>query len=220
MHVAERHAGVEGSGDEGVTQGMRADRLGATGPASDPADDPAGPVTVEALAVSGDEDRAAGPFADGQVDGSGGARRERDGDGLAAFRTMVSVRCPRSTRRASMSAPIASETRRPLSASSEISACSAAGPSPAATRSAPTSLRSRPNDMGFVVDPRAADLDCRRMGDQAFLLGVAVDAGHSAQSSGRWWPSSDPELRGSVRRSRCRFGGPRTARDGAGRRRR
>ncbi len=40
-----------------------------------------------------------------------------------------------------MSAPVASETRSPFRASSEISACSGGGPSPAATSSAPSSLR-------------------------------------------------------------------------------
>ena len=64
---------------------MGADRLGDPGPAGDTPDDPGCPVPVEAAAVCGDEDRAAGPFADGQVDGAGSARRERDGDGLAAL---------------------------------------------------------------------------------------------------------------------------------------
>ena len=41
-----------------------------------------------------------------------------------------------------MSAPVASETRSPFSASNEISACPADEPSPAATISAPSSLRS------------------------------------------------------------------------------
>ena len=45
---------------------------------------------------------------------------------------------------AQMFAPVASETRRPLMASREIRACPAAGPGPAATSSAPISLRSRP----------------------------------------------------------------------------
>jgi hypothetical protein len=43
-----------------------------------------------------------------------------------------------------MLAPVASDTRSPLSASSEISACSAGRPSPAATSSEPSSLRSSP----------------------------------------------------------------------------
>jgi hypothetical protein len=37
---------------------------------------------------------------------------------------------------------VASETRSPLRASNEISACSVGGPSPAATSSAPSWLRS------------------------------------------------------------------------------
>ena len=61
---------------------------------------------------------------------------------LPPLRVMVRVRCPRSRPRCSMSAPVASDTRSPFKASSEISACSAGGPSPAATSSAPSSLRS------------------------------------------------------------------------------
>jgi len=62
---------------------------------------------------------------------------------LPPLRVIVIVRCPRSRPRCSMSAPVASETRSPFSASSEISACSHGGPSPAATSKAPSSLRSR-----------------------------------------------------------------------------
>ncbi len=58
---------------------------------------------------------------------------------LPPLRVIVSVRCPRSRPRCSMSAPVASETRSPFRASS---ACSSAEPSPAATSSAPSSLRS------------------------------------------------------------------------------
>jgi hypothetical protein len=57
---------------------------------------------------------------------------------------ITKVRCPRSMPSASMSAPVASETRSPFRASSEISACSAGGAEPAATSSAPSSLQSRP----------------------------------------------------------------------------
>jgi hypothetical protein len=63
---------------------------------------------------------------------------------LPPLRVMTRVRWPRSTPRASMLAPVASETRGPLSASSESSACSAGGPSRAATSSAPSSIRSSP----------------------------------------------------------------------------
>ena len=53
---------------------------------------------------------------------------------LPPLRVMVRVRCPRSRPRCSMSAPVASETRSPFSASSEISAYPGGGPRPAARR--------------------------------------------------------------------------------------
>ena len=54
-------------------------------------------VPVHPPPVRGQEDRPAGAFADGQVDRPGSARRQRDGDYLAALiRVIVRVRCPRS----------------------------------------------------------------------------------------------------------------------------
>lgn len=38
--------------------------------------------------------------------------------------------------------------------------------------------------VGLVIDPGPADVDCRRVGDQAFLFGIAVEAGHGAESPG------------------------------------
>jgi hypothetical protein len=64
---------------------VRADGLGDLGAAGDPADDPPGAVPVQPPAVSGQEDRSFAALADGQVDRPGGARRERDGDDLAAL---------------------------------------------------------------------------------------------------------------------------------------
>ena len=57
-----------------------------------------------------------------------------------------------------MSALVASDTRRPFSASSEISACSVGGPRPAATSNAPSSLRVKSDGVGFVIDSRTADV--------------------------------------------------------------
>ena len=62
---------------------------------------------------------------------------------LPPLRVIVKVRCPRSRPRCSMSAPVTSETRRPFRASREISACSSAEPSPAATSSVPSSHSGR-----------------------------------------------------------------------------
>ena len=58
---------------------------------------------------------------------------------LPPLRVIVRVRWPRSRSRCSMSAPVASETRSPFSASSEISACSAA----ARARRLPVARRAR-----------------------------------------------------------------------------
>ena len=85
LHVAQRDPGVERGGDERVAQRVRSDPLGDPGAAGDPAHDPAGGVAVEPAAVGGEEDRSFAAFADGQVDGAGGAGRERDGDDLAAL---------------------------------------------------------------------------------------------------------------------------------------
>src|SRR5579875_673851 len=74
---------------------------------------------------------------------AGGARRQGDGDGLAALAQHRQGPMPPLEPRASMYSPIASETRSPFRASSEIRACSDAGPSPAATNRA-TSLWSSP----------------------------------------------------------------------------
>jgi hypothetical protein len=72
--TSQRYTGVEGGGDEGVSQGVRADRLGDPGSAGDTADDASCAVPVEAPAVAGGEDRPGGSFADGQVDGAGVVR--------------------------------------------------------------------------------------------------------------------------------------------------
>ena len=59
--------------------------LGDPRTARDPADDPPGTVTIQPPATRRQEHRSFAAFADGQVDGTGGARRQRDGDDLAAL---------------------------------------------------------------------------------------------------------------------------------------
>jgi len=67
-----------------VPQGMGADLLVDSGAAGDATDNSCGTVPVEAF-PGGEEQRAFGTLADGQVDGAGGARGERYGDDLAAL---------------------------------------------------------------------------------------------------------------------------------------
>jgi hypothetical protein len=123
---------------------MRTDRIGDPGASGEAAHDPPSGVPVKTPPVAIEKDRTLRALADGQIDRPGGVRRQRYGDDLAALRRMVRVRWPRSRPSASMSAPNASETRSPLIANSDTSACSAGPPRPAATSSAPTSVRSRP----------------------------------------------------------------------------
>jgi hypothetical protein len=85
LNVAQRDAGVEGSGDERVPERVRADVLTDTGTARDLADDPPGAVPVQPPPVSGEEEGTVAPFPGGQVDRSGGAGCERDSDDLAAL---------------------------------------------------------------------------------------------------------------------------------------
>ena len=74
--IAQRHAGVEGSGDERVSQRVRPDRLGDPGTVGYPADDPGSAVSVQPLSVWSEEDWPLHALADGQADRprSGGAR--------------------------------------------------------------------------------------------------------------------------------------------------
>jgi hypothetical protein len=85
LHVAQRHPGIQGGGDERVPESVGRDGLGDLGAAGDLADDPPGAVPVEPAPVRGQERWPAGALADGQVDCPGGAWRERDGDDLAAL---------------------------------------------------------------------------------------------------------------------------------------
>ena len=74
-----------------------------------------------------------------------------------------------------------------------MSACSAAGPSPAATSRAPTSPEVQADGVGLVVDAGTAHVYRWGVGDEAFLFGVAVEAGHGAQ------PPGDRRCRPAVR---------------------
>jgi hypothetical protein len=84
LRVAQRDPGIKRRGYERVPECMRRDGLADARSAGDLADDSAGAVPVQPLAVGGLEHRAAGALADGQVDGPGRPRRQRDGHHLAA----------------------------------------------------------------------------------------------------------------------------------------
>jgi hypothetical protein len=144
LDIPKRNSGIKGGGDERVSQGVRPDRLG----------DPARLATrrTTRAAPCRSSRCSSGPEKIGPSTRSPTARSiaraVRGASGMVTtlppLRVITRVRCPRSTPSFSMLAPVASDTRSPLSASREISACSAGEPSPAAASSAPSSLRSRP----------------------------------------------------------------------------
>ena len=142
LDVAQRDPSVERGGNEGMPERVGRDDLSDPGATRDPADVRPAPCRSSRRPSAA---RNTGPPARSPMARSI-ARAVRGASGIVTtfppLRVMISVRCPRSRPRCSMSAPVASETRSPFRASSEISACSGGEPSPAATSRAPSSLRS------------------------------------------------------------------------------
>jgi hypothetical protein len=85
LHVTQWDPGIKRGGDERVSERVGRDGLADPGAAGGLADDPPGAVPVKPPPVGGREHRPADAFADGQVDRPGRARRQRDGDDLAAL---------------------------------------------------------------------------------------------------------------------------------------
>ncbi len=85
LHVSQGNPGVEGGGDEGVTQGVGPHPLGDAGPSGQASHDAPGGVAVEAGTVGPEEDGPLHALTDGQVDGSRRAGSEGDGNHLGAL---------------------------------------------------------------------------------------------------------------------------------------
>jgi hypothetical protein len=85
LDVAQRHPGVKRGSDKYVPKGVRGDGFGDPGAAGDLANEPPRAVPVQPRSVGGQEHRPVGALADGQVDGPGSARRQRNRDDLAAL---------------------------------------------------------------------------------------------------------------------------------------
>jgi hypothetical protein len=139
LHVAQRDPGIERSGYERVPERAGRDRLADPGAAGDLADDPPGAVPVQPPPVMGQEHRPVCALGGDQVDRPGGARRQRDGDHLAALAGDGQRPVPAFQAEVLDVGAGGLGDPQPFSASSEISACSSGGPSPAATSSAPSS---------------------------------------------------------------------------------
>jgi len=162
LDVPQRNAGVECSSDERVPQGVRTDALGDPRLSGDATHDPSGGVTIEALPSPIHEDRALEPLVDRQVEGPGNPRRERHGHDLAALAgqcqgPMTSLQAERVDVRAK-----ASETRRPLSASSDTSAWSRADDRPSSDQQHAELVAIQAGRVGLVV------CGGRRLGDVTY----------------------------------------------------
>jgi hypothetical protein len=90
---------------------------------------------------------------------------------LPPLRTTVRVRWPLSMPRASMSAPIASETRRPFRARSEIRACSGCGAEAGGDQQRAYFIAVEPDGMALVVQAGTTYVDCGRGPDHALSFG-------------------------------------------------
>jgi hypothetical protein len=116
------------------------------------------------------------------------ARADRGASGIVTtlppLRVMTRVRCPRSRPRASISAPVASETRSPLRASREISACSPGGPSPAAPQQSAEFVAVQAGGVRLIVQPGTAYMGGRGVLQQLLLDGVPIEPGDRAQPAG------------------------------------
>jgi hypothetical protein len=85
LDVAQRYPGIKRGGNKCMPKGVRGDSFGDPGAASDLADEPPRSVPVYPPSVGGQEHRSVGALADGQVDGPGGPRRQRNRDDLPAL---------------------------------------------------------------------------------------------------------------------------------------
>ena len=83
-----------------------------------------------------------------------------------------------------MSAPVASETRSPFSASSEISACSSRRAEPGGDQQRAELVAVQRDGMGLVIQPRSADVGGRGMLEELFFDRVLVEPGDGARPPG------------------------------------
>jgi len=81
-----------------------------------------------------------------------------------------------------MSVPVASETRSPLRASSEIRGVLGGGPESGGDQERADLVAVQAGGMGLVVDPRPPDVRGRGMVEQVFLDRVFVQPGNRGQA--------------------------------------
>jgi hypothetical protein len=125
-----------------VPEGVGPDRFGDACLPGGAFDDPGGAVPAHPGPVRAEEDRPVEPFPDRQVDRPRGPRGERDGDDLAALpQDRQGPVAAFETERVDISTQGFADPQ-PVDRQQRDQGVPAAGPRPAATSSAPTSLRS------------------------------------------------------------------------------
>jgi hypothetical protein len=118
-------------------------------------------VAVESFAMMSQEDRPLDPFSDGEIDGAGGSGSERDGDDLGALgQHRERAVAPFEAEGFDVGAE-RSETRRPVIASSEISACSRAEASPDRHQQGADLVAVQAGGVRLVVQSGPADMGRR-----------------------------------------------------------
>ena len=184
LHVAQRDAGVERGGDERVPQGVRPDGLGDPGAAGDPADDPPGAVPVQPPAIRGQEDGSFAALADGQVDRPRGARRERDGDDLAALAgDHQGPVAALDAERFDVGAGGFGDPQ-PVEGQQGDQRVLGGRPEPGGDQQRAELVTVQPGGVRLVVQPGPADMGGRGVIEQFFLDCVAVEPGDGAQPAG------------------------------------
>jgi len=186
---------IERRGDERMTKGVRADLPGDLGPPGHSSHDPTGRVPVEPQAVGPEEDRAVQPFTDREIDSSGGARGERDRDDLAALAQDDQGPMPSFEAEAVDVRPRRLRDPQPVQREQRDQRVLARSPETRGDEQRTDLVTVQTGGVGLVIDARTAYMHRRRVGQQAFLLGVTVEARHRAQPAGHSRPSPAATLK-------------------------
>lgn len=149
---------------------------------------PAAWRSLEALATNAEEDRTLHPLADGEVDGPGRARSERDGRHLSALapdpqRTVAPLEADVldvGTQGLGDPQPVESEQRD--------ESVVARGAEASGDEERPELVAVESHGVRFHVDPRTANVNRWGVLEQSLLLGVAVEADDRAEAAGHSGP--------------------------------
>jgi len=184
LHVAQRHPGVEGGGDERMPERVRADALADPGVAGEATDDASGAAAVQPPPGRGEEDRPLGPLADGEVDRPGGARRERDSDDLAALAQHgEGAMPPFGAERFDVGAERLRDAQ-PVQREQRHQGVLGRGTEPGGNQDGAELVAVQGGGMRLVVHPGPADMRGGRVAEQPLLDRVPVEAGHGRKPPG------------------------------------